>query len=140
MQPVAVQAQSSSCVSSAEKQALDTRVLLTELMIAGLSCGLSNQYNTFVTSFRPQLQQQGATLKALFARLHGQNAPDQLHTFVTDLANNASQRSHLIGYGYCHFVGNIFAEASGVSPGNLQRLTGRPWIPMRHSYRICSSS
>jgi len=136
----AVEANSSTCVSSAEKQALDTRVLLTELMIAGLSCGLSSQYNTFVTQYRPQLREQGATLTALFNRLHGQNAPRRLHTFVTNLANDASQRSHLIGHGYCPFVANIFADASGTSSGNLQRLTVRPWIPLRHRYQTCGSS
>lgn len=128
------------CVSNTEKLALDTRVLQTELLIGALSCGQGEQYNKFVTSFQPQLQEQGGNLIGLFQRIHGARGTDKLNEFVTNLANDASKRSQSIGQGYCYFTWDIFYEAFDTAPDSFAKLVDRPWIPVRHGYNSCESS
>jgi hypothetical protein len=133
-------AKPNSCVSSTEKLALDTRVLQTELLIGALSCGQGEQYNQFVTSFQPQLQEQGGHLISLFQRIHGAKGADKLNEFVTNLANDASKRSQNIGYGYCYFTWDIFYEAFDTAPESFAKLVDKPWIPVRHGFNPCESS
>jgi hypothetical protein len=129
-----------ACARDQEKLALDTRVLQTELMIAALSCGQAEQYNQFVSSFQPQLQQQGDRLVKFFDRVHGKDAPDRLNAFVTKLANDSSTRSQKVGYGYCLFTYDLFNEALATPPQDFGKLTEKPWIPVRHGYATCKSS
>lgn len=129
-----------TCVSSSEKLALDTRVLQTELLIGALSCGQGEQYNQFVASFQPQLQEQGGRLIGLFQRIHGAKGTDKLNEFVTNLANDASTRSQNIGYGYCYFTWDIFYEAFATAPESFAKLVDKPWIPVRHGFNACESS
>ena len=129
-----------ACVSNSEKLALDTRVLQTELLIGALSCGQGEQYNQFVTSFQPQLQEQGSHLISLFNRIHGAKGTDKLNEFVTNLANDASKRSQNIGHGYCYFTWDIFYEAFETAPESFSKLVDKPWIPVRHGFNACESS
>jgi hypothetical protein len=138
--PLPAAAAADRCVSANERQALDTRVLQTELLIAGLSCGQSERYNAFVTAFQPQLEADGAALKGLFRRLHGRRSEDELNAFVTRLANDSSTRSQKIGYGYCYFTWDLFDEVLATPPSAYAALTDRPWIPTRHGFERCRDS
>ena len=129
-----------ACVSNSEKLALDTRVLQTELLIGALSCGQGEQYNQFVASFQPQLQEQGSHLISLFNRIHGAKGTDKLNEFVTNLANDASKRSQNIGHGYCYFTWDIFYEAFDTAPESFAKLVDKPWIPVRHGFNACETS
>jgi hypothetical protein len=135
--PVAVSATPKTCVSDIERQALDTRVYQTELLVAGLSCGQSDEYNKFVAAHAQQLQRDGGTLISFFKRLHGGKGEVELNEFVTRLANDSSTRSQKIGYGYCYFTYDLFVEALATQPADFHRLTSKPWIPVRHGFRSC---
>lgn len=128
------------CVSTNEKHALDSRVLQTELMVGGLSCGQQEQYNRFVQSFQPQLQEQGEALKRLFARIHGRKADGALNAFVTQLANDSSERSRTLSAEYCVFTWQLFWEAFATESTEFVKLTEKPWITPRHGYPTCQGS
>lgn len=128
------------CVSSIEKHALDSRVLQTELMVGGLSCGQQEQYNRFVESFQPQLQEQGEALKKLFARIHGRQAEGALNAFVTRLANDSSERSRNLTAEYCVFTWELFWEAFATPSSDFDKLIGKSWIAPRHGFPACQDS
>lgn len=129
-----------ACVTSEEKQALDSRVLQTELMVGGLSCGQQEQYNRFVLSFQPELQERGEALKKLFSRIHGRNAEDALNAFVTRLANDSSERSRNSSAEYCVFTWGLFWEAFGTPTTDYGKLTEKSWIAPRHGFPSCEGS
>lgn len=82
-----------ACAKATDAAALRTRMLQTELMVAALSCNQKEDYNTFVTHYRPQLKQNGTALKRYFDRSYGRRSAQELNTFTTRLANEASKRS-----------------------------------------------
>jgi hypothetical protein len=90
-----------ACAAPAELSALQSRVLLSDLMVSALSCNEQSRYNAFVTRYKTDLGKQGATLQAFFNKAYGGAGRSQMNRFVTDLANNSSNYS-LVHIGlYC---------------------------------------
>lgn len=127
----------SFCASDRDIAALDARVLQTELMVAALSCGEKQRYNSFVTSYQAVLADRGQALQQMFRRAHGPAAETRLNAFITKLANDTSQQIRDKGDEYCIFAGELFDETLASSPADLNRLTNKPWIEARHGYRPC---
>jgi len=87
-------AKADTCANRDARQALELRVLQSELMVAALTCGQRQSYNAFVTTFKPFLKDQGAQLRTFFVEQYGlSDGPGRLNRMVTRLANTASQRS-----------------------------------------------
>jgi hypothetical protein len=87
-------ARAETCADQNARRSLEVRVLQSELMVAALTCGQRQNYNAFVTTFRPVLKTQGAQLRTFFVQNYGlKNGPKRLNKLVTRLANSASQRS-----------------------------------------------
>lgn len=69
---------------------LQSAALQQQLMVAALSCHMSDDYNRFVTAYRGRLIQSDNAVKAFFsARPHSEG----YNTYKTRLANSASLRS-----------------------------------------------
>jgi len=128
------------CVSSAEKEALDIRVLQTELMVAALSCQQHQEYNQFISSFQPMLKDNGKTLKILFRKTHGAGSKRALNTFVTGLANKASMASMKAWDGYCASTSALFKEALAAPSKDMATVASRPWMADRHGFRRCTAT
>jgi uncharacterized protein HemX len=128
---------SQMCASDRDLAALNARVLQTELMVAALSCGERQRYNTFVTTYQDTLTERGQALQALFRRAHGTQANTRLNAFITKLANDSSQQVRSKGDEYCVFAGELFDETIASTPRDLNRLTDKPWIASRHGYHPC---
>lgn len=78
---------------SRETDAVNVRILQSEMMVAALTCNMRNRYNTVVVRYQGELVTHGRVLKKMFRRDHGQSAQRELDGFVTQLANDASIRS-----------------------------------------------
>ena len=90
----AASAHAQTCADRGAREALEMRVLQSELMVAALTCNQRPSYNAFVTAFKPYLKDQGRTLRAYFTKTYGTGAgPQRLNSLVTRLANVASQNS-----------------------------------------------
>jgi hypothetical protein len=99
-----------ACAGSAEMAALQSRVLLSDLMVSALSCNEQPRYNAFVTKYKGDLGKQGAMLQEFFRKAYGGTGRSQMNRFVTDLANNSSNYSlEHIGL-YCQETGKEFGE------------------------------
>ncbi len=89
------------CTGPVEQIAFNTRALQTELMVAALSCGNRIHYNAFVIKYQGDLIKHGRSLQSFFQRKHGAAGRKNLNTFITRLANEASQRSSITHAAFC---------------------------------------
>ncbi len=94
-------------ITPQERASLEMRVMQSELMVAALSCSSADRYNAFVTRYKNELVDHGKTMQGLFKRVHGGNAFNQINSFVTRMANEASlkmiQNTH-----FCDETGEMF--------------------------------
>ncbi|MGH8488270.1 MAG: hypothetical protein ACREXS_05230 [Gammaproteobacteria bacterium] len=108
------------CTDPVEQTALDTRALQTELMVAALSCGNRIHYNAFVRKYRGDLVKHGRSLRSFFQRKHGAAGQKNLNTFITRLANEASQRSSITHAAFCANSSSLFNRLLGARPVTLE--------------------
>lgn len=111
-----------SCSRPADQMALNARVLQTELMVGALACRHQHFYNEFVTRYRSDLIKQGQSLREMFDRRHGRAGTTRMNALVTQLANEASQRSVTQRYGFCKQSAMLFAKALEEDNSNLSNL------------------
>lgn len=128
------------CATSIEKEALDLRVLQTELMVAALSCNEKANYGQFVKKFQPQLQQQANSLKSYFSKNYKRNSSTELNRFVTQLANGAAQRNaHTKPSEFCALSHLLFLETLEQNSTSLTRLTAEERFTSRHGIANCNN-
>jgi hypothetical protein len=107
------------CATAADEAALRARVLQTELMVAALSCERRESYNDFVVRYRPALVREGETFKRYFRRVHGSGAETEINSFVTRLANLASQRSIDDRPAFCSDAITAFEQLAALGPDDF---------------------
>lgn len=94
---------------SRETDAVNVRILQSEMMVAALTCNMRNRYNTVVVRYQGELVSHGRVLKKMFRRDHGQRAQKELDGFVTQLANDASIRSIREREAFCVNANAMFS-------------------------------
>lgn len=115
-----------ACATPAEKAAVDTRVLQSELMVAALTCGQSDRYNAFVQKFEGELVRFGKTLRSYFARAYGKGGEHAMNRFVTRLANDATvRRTQYSMPQYCSASVNLFNSVLAVDTASLRDFAGQ---------------
>ena len=117
-------AQAQNCAAPDDVQALQVRVLQTELMVAALSCQQQDPYNAFVIRFQPTLAVHGKALKSFFKRIYGGSATAQLDDFVTRLANEASLRGMRDLKNFCGQSLELFKTIEAVDDTALETFVG----------------
>ncbi|MCG8507083.1 MAG: hypothetical protein MI755_20930 [Sphingomonadales bacterium] len=89
----------SACLTAAETDAHQLRVLQTQLMVGALQCrgdseaGQRANYNNFVRRYGPELLAGHRTLEAYFRRQFGAAYQRKLDAHITVIANEVSQES-----------------------------------------------
>lgn len=126
-----------SCATPAEKVALETRVMQSDLMVAALACGEKARYNAFVKKFQPVLVDRGKTLQAYFRRMHGGAAKRRLNSFITQLANMSSQRSLEQATLFCAQAGDLFSQILAVEPNKLATFAALQPHATSHGVSYC---
>jgi hypothetical protein len=81
------------CADANARGALEMRVLQSELMVAALTCGQRQNYNSFVSTFKSYLKNQGENLRVFYDNSYGESGTARLNRLVTRLANQASSRT-----------------------------------------------
>jgi len=128
-----------SCADQRARQALEVRVLQSELMVAALTCGERPSYNAFVTSFKPFLKSQGAQLRTFFVQQYGPSVgPTRLNRLLTRLANTASQNSVSVStQTFCAQAKQLFAQALVAIPHGLSQLARLSPTANAHGVKSC---
>ena len=131
------QAAEAACARSAELTGLQARVLQTELMVAALSCGEAARYNAFVNRFRGELVVESKRMQGYFSRVHGGRAGKELNAFVTELANNSSQRSLTDAAGFCPQAASVLDEVLKIDPRQLRSFAASQSFADAHGVDSC---
>src|SRR3546814_19982661 len=62
-------------------------------MVAALTCGARDEYNSFVSRYQPELVRHGRTMQRHFQKTYGAASTRHLNRYVPELANEDSARS-----------------------------------------------
>ena len=135
-----VAAAAQNCVLPREEAAAQTRVLISELVVAALTCDSRKRYNAFARRFRPELVAHGTELRLYFARAHGDSGRRHLDEFVTLLANVASMRSIQTRQDYCVRTAELFDRVLATEPGELSVLAAELPFANTHGMEPCRAS
>jgi hypothetical protein len=99
------------CATPQEMKVLQSAALQQQLMVAALTCHMSDDYNSFVSGNRARLIQSDNALKAFFA---SRRRGEDYNTYKTRIANAASLRS-LHDQNFCDSARTVFDMALGRS-------------------------
>lgn len=139
--PISSAFAANQCANFREKEALDVRVLQTELMVAALSCGERVRYNDFVRRYQPQLKERSKDLRDYFSRIYKNKGEQRLNNFVTKLANQASKNSRQTSVTqFCRSANHIFVNALSSSiPVKLTDIVSSDArFGMQHGVKSCA--
>ena len=115
----------SACLTAAEAEAHQLRVLQTQLMVGALQCrgdseaGQRANYNDFIRRYGPELQSGHRALEAYFRRQFGAAYQKQLDAHITVIANQVSQESQNVS----DFCARIAVVGSALSAGAGRNLS-----------------
>jgi hypothetical protein len=96
------------CATPTDVAAFRSAAIQQQLMVAALTCHNIDEYNRFVTAYRPQLQRSDNDLKSYFRRQGSEAAYD---TFKTKLANLSSLSNIADSQAYCATAAASFEAA-----------------------------
>jgi hypothetical protein len=137
---LATEGAEAACASAAELSGLETRVLQTELMVAALSCGEAARYNAFVNRFRGELVVESKRMQHYFNRVHGGRAGKELNSFVTELANNSSQRSLTEAGSFCPEAATLLDQVLKLEPRQLDDFAAGLSFAGAHGIESCDAT
>lgn len=111
------------CGPTPERSSIGMRALQTELMVAGLKCS-ADQWNNFTAKFKTVIKTDADRLQKLFNKLYGKSGPTQMNAFVTQLANEASQRSNQSSEAdYCRQQAVLFDRVLALTAQELEHFS-----------------
>lgn len=127
-----------ACAQPQEADALTARALQSDMMNSALSCNQQELYNTFVEHFKPQLTHQHALVEGYFDRLYRERASRQMTTFMTGLANLASEQSFSMdGVQFCQQSAHKFQQLMQVR--DISEYTAQADYGSMHGISTCGS-
>ena len=116
----AADAAASAELENQEKASLHVRVLQSNLMVASITCRLSDAYNATLTKFENELIRHDDTLRSYFDRVYGtKKGAAKLDHYITDIANEIAVRSSKRRSKYCASARSIFERVLVLSPSDL---------------------
>jgi len=111
------------CKVTPDNASIGIRALQTELMVAGLKCS-AEQWNAFTSKFKTTIKADADRMQHLFSKSYGKGGPNQMNAFVTQLANDASQRSNAYSEAdYCKLQDVLFKKVLALSATELERFS-----------------
>ncbi len=100
------------CTRSDAVRSLKIAELQEQLMVAALTCHDVREYNRFVLSYRPVLQQSDHAMLRFFMRQDGAGAGDRAYNaFKTRLANVSALNSNTDNAAFCGAAADAFNTA-----------------------------
>ena len=128
-----------ACALENEKLALDTRAMQSRLMVAALSCGERQKYNSFIKQFQSELINGGKDLKKYFIRNYNADAEKQMNKFITSLANEASKNSlNNNPENFCAGESKLFDQINVSSRYNVLKLASSQEFSDMHKISSCN--
>lgn len=134
--PVVPRVSAANCADQDEADALNMRVLQSDLMVGALSCRLNVEYGDFVKSQKASSANYANAMKKYFTRTGSGTAG--MDRFVTSLANASSKQSlRAHETNFCGQAKELFKELRSLSStqlaaklNNTQDIVNRRGIPL----------
>lgn len=126
-----------ACQPTPEQASIGIRALQTELMVAGLKCS-AEQWNAFTTKFKVTIKTDADRMQRLFSKAYGKGGANQMNAFVTQLANDASQRSNGFSEAdYCKQQDVLFQKVLAFSSLELERFSAGRSLSVPAPVALC---
>jgi len=127
------------CVAKADAQALSTRLVQTELMVAALSCDASQRYNAFVRKYQADLVAGNKRMLRFFQSRYGAQGTKRNHDFVTRTANESSERSLRQIDDFCAAATRSFDRADSIDRRQFAAFVQEHPVAVSTGFEICPS-
>ena len=125
------------CQPTADQASIGIRALQTELMVAGLKCS-AEQWNAFTTKFKTTIKVDADRMQKLFSKAYGKSGANQMNAFVTQLANDASQRSNGFSEAdYCKQQDVLFQKVLALTSIELERFSAGRSLAVPAPVALC---
>jgi len=126
-----------ACKPTPDQASIGVRALQTELMVAGLKCS-AEQWNSFTRQFRTTIKSNADRLQSLFHRTYGKAGPNRMNAFVTQLANDASQRSNGAAEAdYCREQDELFRKVLALTAAELEQFSASRQVAVATPVALC---
>jgi hypothetical protein len=127
----------SGCRATPEQTSIGIRALQTELMVAGLKCS-AEQWNNFTAKFKTVIKTDADRMQRLFSKTYGKSGATQMNSFVTQLANDASQRSNQSAEAdYCRQESDLFQKVLALTAQDLERFSIHRALAVPAPVKLC---
>lgn len=129
-----------ACLPTPEQASIGIRALQTELMVAGLKCS-AEKFNAFTGQFKATIKLNADRMQALFRKTYGQQAgATRMNAFVTQLANDASQRSNTAAeVDYCRQEDEVFKQVLMLTGAELERFSAKRSLTVAAPVSLCDA-
>jgi hypothetical protein len=125
------------CKVTPDQASIGIRALQTELMVAGLKCS-AEQWNSFTAKFKTTIKTDADRMQHLFAKAYGKGGASQMNTFVTQLANDASQRSNgFAEVDYCKQEDVLFQQVLALTGEELEKFSAHRNLSVPAPVSLC---
>lgn len=125
------------CQPTPDQASVGIRALQTELMVAGLKCS-AEQWNLFTAKFKATIKSDADRLQRLFVKAYGKSGPNEMNAFVTQLANEASQRSNGFSEAdYCQQQDQLFQQVLNLTGLELERFSAKRDLAVPAPVALC---
>ena len=125
------------CARAQDLTALQVASVQQNLMVAALACNDAGLYNTFVVTYRNDLQESDARLRDFFARLSDGTGKTGYDAFKTKLANDYSLSSNRNKGNFCRNALTAFRSALNEGKKSLASFALSQPISVDRAYPTC---
>jgi hypothetical protein len=127
-----------NCTPTAEQSSIGIRALQTELMVAGLKCS-AEQWNAFTAKFKSTIKADADQMQRLFNKVYGKGGATKMNAFVTQLANDASERSNRSAdEDYCKQENVLFEKILSLTSKDLERFSVHRTVTVPTPVALCA--
>ena len=107
-----------SCTNATDRTAFDTEGLKSELMVTAEACRMTDKFNTFITTYKPEVRSKELVLESYFKRAYGRAGQKAYDDYITNLANVQEQDRLKSGSASCQILPQMFDEVMSLHDGS----------------------
>ena len=133
-------ASANPCTQPSDHVAFDIEGLKSQLMVTALVCKQQDQYNAFMTRYRPDVAQQEKILSGYFKRVNGRAGQKAYDDYISNLANVQEQDGLKAGTAFCDNLPVMFDEVMSLhNSDELDDFANSQAIVQPVAFEACTS-
>jgi hypothetical protein len=130
-----------ACEFEADRTAFDIEGLKSQLMLTALACKKQDQYNAFMSRYKPAVASAEAGLASYFKRSYGRQGQTQYDAYITNLADEQEKDGLKSGTAYCDNLNVMFDEVMSLhNASELHDFTNAKVIVQPITFETCTGA